>query len=912
MRNRVERLRRWLLGSAGFLVLVIAAFLGTARYLSHLHVKIPIKLGVDVKVDSTGVNLCDTVGPKTVYCVHAAKEIEHTNGKIALHDVSIALYGKNGDRNDRIYGEDFEYDQKAGVVRAIGVVHLDLQAAEAAGASAQPAGPAQAAASGAKVLHATTSGLVYLEKLGVAATSEDIEFQSGAMTGHATGADYSSDTGVLMLHSAVSMSGMAGKRAMQVTAATADLDNRNQEVFLTRARYVSQGQTVETQRATLHTRPDGTLARVEAEGDVTAEANGATEISQRADVQLNAKGQPQSALLTGGVRYASDQPLRQLRGEAQEAQIAFDAQDKPQPNDAVFSGAVHLTERTRATEGAREPWSTRDLTAAKVEARLASAGAGKAQLRDVEATGSTHLVVVNNGSLARTRGQGTTELSADDLKAHLIDAKDARQPLRLDTVAGRGHTLLRQVSADGIEQTSAGDSLDAKFRAWSSASTTSNTAKTRPAGAAVASPSRSGAGSLQGGEGLDELWSALQQGHVSIMRRAPAKSGVKTGNAQEDVEHASAERAAYDGDLDRVTLTGGVQVSDAASVLWAQQVALDRATGDAHAVGAVKVNYLVQNSAQTSGSHAAAPDEPTHILAERADLVHATSVAMFYGRPVRLWQGGSQVQAPVIELSRAQKRLTARGEASQGVSAAMQVHTVLMSAGSGNSSAARVGASRSGSGTQGCEHRPAAKAGAGKSAEGAAETDAQTASLVRIASGGLIYSGDLRQAEFTGGVRAETVDGTIRASEATVYLQPDVGAKQAARPGGASATSGAAGKNAAPAATNVEAGASGTPAVPSLVGELERVVAAGHVELDKPGLHATGTRLVYTASDRIALLTGDSNAPPRAVGAQGTTTGAALRFNSCDDSIEVLGTPGQPARTDARTGKDGGNEKGTR
>jgi len=869
MRNRVERLKIWLLGSAGFLVLVIIAFLGTARYLSHLHVKIPIKLGADVKVDSTGVNLCDTVGPKTVYCIHAARELEHTDNKIALHDVSIALYGKNGDRNDRIYGDEFEYDQNAGVVRAIGVVHLDLQAA-------QPAGPAQAAASGAKVLHATTSGLVYLEKLGVAATSEYIEFQSGAMSGHATGADYSSDTGVLMLHSAVSMSGMAGKRAVQVTAATADLDNRNQEAILTRAKYVSQGQTVETQRATLHTRPDGTLSRVEAEGDVTAEANGATMVAQRADVQLNAKGQPQSALLTGGVRYSNDQPLRQLRGEAQEAMIAFDAQARPQPEDALFSGAVHMTERSRATEAVREPWSTRDLTAAKVEARLSSSSAGKAQLRDVEATGSAHLTVANNDSLARTRGQGTTELSADDLKAHLMPASDARRPLRLDTVAGRGHTLLRQTRADGIEQTSAGDTLDAKFRAWSSAGAASSTAKTRPAGAAVAGPSRSGAGSLQGGEGLDELWSALQQGHVSMMRRVPAKSGVKTGNAQEDVQRASAERAAYDGDLDRITLTGGVQVSDAAGVLWAGQVALDRATGDAHAVGAVKLNYLGQNSDRTSGSHAASA-EPTHILAERADLVHATSVAIFYGRPVRLWQGGSQVQAPVIELSRAQKRLTARGEASTGGSAAAQVHTVLMSAGSGSSGAAKVGASRSGSGTQGCEDRSTAKAGAGKPAEGAAEAAAQTSSLVRIASGGLIYSRDLRQAEFTGGVRAQTVDGTIRASEATVYLQ------QAAE----------------------TAPSSAGEAVPSLAGDVERVVAAGHVELDKPGLRATGERLVYTANDRIALLTGDSNAPPRAVGAQGTTTGAALRFNSCDDSIEVLGTLGQPVRTDARAGNDG-------
>ena len=856
MRNRVERLRLWLLASAGFLLVVILAFVGSAHFLAHRRLALPARLGVNIVRETNGFNYYQAMQGKTVFAIHAANAVEHTDGKITLHDVSIMLYGEKQDRNDRISGDEFEYDQKAGVVRAAGVVHMDLQAAQPG------AGKAASGASAAKVMHVTTSGLVYLKDLGVAATNEYIEFQSGAMTGHATGASYSSDSSLLMLHSAVSMSGMAGKRAVTVTAATADLDNRNQEAFLSQARYVSQGQTVEAERATLHTRPDGTLARVEAQGNVTANANGATVVSQRADVVLNAKSQPESAVLTGGVQYTSNQPLQQRSGQADAAKIGFDA--KAQAKHAEFMGAVRMSERTRATEAAMEPWSTRELTAAKVEAELGSEG-GNTRLRDVEATGNPHLTAINNGTLASKRGMGRTELSADELKAHLVDAKDARQPTRLDTVAGRGHTLLRQVGPDGTEQTSAGDTLDAKFR---------------PEG-----PAHSGSGSAKSGEGLDDLLSAVQQGHVSIMRRAPAKRSalgggatVRQRNAQEDVEHVSAQRAAYDGDPDRVTLTGGVQMSDAESVLWAQQVVLDRATGDAHAAGAVKVNYVQQASAPGGG----AANEPAHLLAERADLVHASEVATFYGRPARLWQGGSQVQAPVIELARAQQRLTARGEASAG---GMQVHTVLMGAESGNSSVAKAGAPQTGTGTPGCANRSTAKTGAGNSGEGAAGADAPT-SVVRIASGGLVYSGMLRQAEFSGGVRAETVDGTIRANEATVHLQ------QAQAGGGAAA--GAA------------------DALPSFAGEVESVVAAGKVELDQPGTRATGERLVYTASEQTALLTGDGKTPPRAVGAQGTTTGTALRFNFCDDSIEVLGAPGQPARTDARPGDDGGNGKGTR
>ena len=52
----------------------------------------------------------------------------------------------------------------------------------------------------AHLIHVTTSGLVYLRKLGVAATDKEIEFAAGGVTGQAVGADYSADTGVVVLH----------------------------------------------------------------------------------------------------------------------------------------------------------------------------------------------------------------------------------------------------------------------------------------------------------------------------------------------------------------------------------------------------------------------------------------------------------------------------------------------------------------------------------------------------------------------------------------------------------------------------------------------------------------------------------------------------------------------------------------
>jgi lipopolysaccharide export system protein LptA len=240
---------------------------------------------------------------------------------------------------------------------------------------------------------------------------------------------------------------------------------------------------------------------------------------------------------------------------------------------------------------------------------------------------------------------------------------------------------------------------------------------------------------------------------------------------------------------------------------------------------------------------------------------------------VRLWQGGSQVQAPVIEIARVQQRLTAHGVASAG---AAQVHTILVNAKNSNSSEVKSGA----------ENKPGQKTTANH-----AGTAAQSPSVMSVASNGLVYSGTLRQAEFSGGVRAETVDGTVRANQATVYLQQ-----------GAGQTSSSAG-----------------PAAPSITGNVERMVATGQIEIEQPGRRATGERLQYTANDQLFVLTGDEHVKPKMVDAtRGTVTGAALLFHSDDDRVVVSNTEpdtsseaaARRVRTETHTGKDATMDSG--
>jgi lipopolysaccharide export system protein LptA len=694
---------------------------------------------------------------------------------------------------------------------------------------------------------------VFLRKLGVAATDKDIEFASGGMTGHAVGADYSADTGVVVLHAAVKVNGLQHDRPVVLTASHAVLDRPGQTMVLSQAKYVAignrggrdadsaEGQTAEAQHVVVHLRSDGSAERVEAEGDVTLTgAAGESVKAPRGEMMLNAQNQPQSAVMSSGVKYKAEEPLRQAQGEAAEGRAAFDK--KGHPEHVVMTGAVHLHERLRAFDASAEPWSERELNAGSVELALATDSAGRAQLRDAKAAGDARLQVIN----AAAKGASTSSAVAGDvLTAHFlrVGSRD-----HITEVHGDGHTTLRRVSATGVVNTGSGDLLVAHFRPV-----------TAGAGSGSVGSNQGRRGRKDGlGEGADEVSDAMEQGHVVMTQLPVRKPGEATAALEERV---TAERAVFDGELKRTILTGNVQVSNGTSVLWADRVAMEQQTGDAAADGSVKASYGQGGSAE----------EPVHVLAARAELKHDSQIATFHGvagTPARLWQGASQVDAPVLQFEQKQRRLLAHGE---GQGAPMAVHTVLVSGPSGSSPKAEV-----------AKTKPAL----GKLIVGG------KADVVQVASREMVYSDEARKAEFTGGVEVESRDGSMRGQQVVVYLQPAAAGK-ASSPNGGKAD----GVKTNPASA---AGGSGF-----MAGSVERMVASGHIDMEQPGRRANGEQLVYTASDGMFVLTGTPTVLPKVVDDQrGTVTGTSLRFHSGDDNVVVSnggenGT-GQRVRTETR------------
>ncbi len=649
----------------------------------------------------------------------------------------------------------------------------------------------------------------------------------------------------MKLHSAVKVNGLQHDRPVVLTASDAVLDRQGQTAVLSQARYVTvgdsakggTGETAQAQHVVVYLRKDGTAERLQAEGAVTlTNGEGGTVTAPRGEMMISAANHPESAVMAGGVTYAEDGPLRQAQGGSSETRLAFDKAGRGE--QVVMTGAGHLHERVRVLGD--EAWSERELSAAAAELALAADGAGKSELRDAKATGDARLTVVNPAK--KTGGATSSGLSGDVLTAHFVRVNGADH---IAEVHGDGHTVLRKVNEKGVVNTSSGDSLVAKFRP-------------------VTSGASHGPGQEKkdvGQQGADEIASAVEQGHV-VMTQMPVKKAGDAAAPQE--ERATAERAVYDGDLERTTLTDNVQVNDGANVLWADRVVTEQQTGDATADGSVKASYRQAGSS----------DEPVHVLAARAELKHDSQIANFYGvagKPARLWQAASQVEAPVLQFEEKVRRLLAHGE---GQGAPMTVHTVLVSAGA----SAKNDAGKSGNAE--------GKFAVAKGAAGGGKTN-----VIRVASRELVYSDESRKAEFTGGVLVESADGTMRGQQAVVYLQAAASGKTA------SASKVDSGKVVAGKAGSAQAGGG------FMGGSVERMVATGQIEMEQPGRRATGEQLVYTASDGMFVLTGTPAVLPKVVDQQqGTVTGTSLRFHEGDENVVVSngGESGQRVRTETR------------
>lgn len=419
----------WLLIGAGALLLLVAGYIGYARYRIHgLFKKLPQQLGMDIKQSTNGFTYSQSIKGRTLFTVHASKAIQRTDGKVTLQEVSILLH--DGSRIDRISSKEFVYDQANGVIQADGEVLLDLNS---------PNGHDDQGA-----VHVKTSGLVFLQKLGLAATEKPIDFAAKGITGHATGADYSTDSGLLVLHSAVQATTISNGKKADLFASWAQLDRKNQLAQLKQVRVTQDDSIAMASDTTLHLRRDGSVERIDTFGSLkVTSSDGRLLTAQRSESWLDARNQPLRARLLGQVHMEQTSDGRASRADASEAHLDFVPAGLLK--SANLTGAVHLTD----AEGKK---AQRDLRAAKLDLSFEAIDK-KPVLRTAVAQGDASVLSTADGA--------RSQFWADTLTAQFTGSKQ----LHASQVHGEGHARMDSLSAKGVRQTAQAARMDVALNA---------------------------------------------------------------------------------------------------------------------------------------------------------------------------------------------------------------------------------------------------------------------------------------------------------------------------------------------------------------------------------------------------------------------------------------------------------------
>jgi lipopolysaccharide export system protein LptA len=848
MRITIERLRLWIVVAGVVLVLAIVSFLAYARYrVRQLGHDLPAKLGLEIQQSTNDFTVSRSKAGHTLFVLHASKAVQFKGGgHLVLHGVSIQMYDKDGKESDRMSGSQFDYDQKTGVAQAQGSVDIEMTPPVTAGSgklSGTPGGTHQGP------IHVQTSGLTFNQKTQVASTDQVLTFQDGAASGSARGASYDGEQGMLALRNDVvfktQVNTDTGAEPVTIKAQGATFNQGLRQLVLLQSFLAYQHEDATADQATVFFRQDGSADHLVAEGHVHVVSDTGSDIKAgNAYAQLDNQSQLQQLKLTSGLLLIVHPNTAKTEDGLAQLQTLHADSDAGTLTFGPKNTLQHLQMVQAVSVVDQEvglPGDPHGSETRELRAAKVDVNFASGQASPRKSSGDNPRIVAKD-----VLATGEAKVTVHTIHAAAPQQSTTVQGDQLFGTLLNGHQLstLRGNGHTYLLLNSPGG-----VSQTGSADTLSATFAAPTATPTNAVPGKkANARNLPGAQTGSQILSAEQQGHVVLAELQPST----TPGAPPVKTTATADRVTYDGASGSIDLTGSPHIGQSGSDLTAGAVEFNRFTGDATATGDVKATYASSaslSSFKSASKTTAGQAEAVHVVAARATLDHAQDETTFYAAPhaeVRLWQGPDSITAPTIVLARKRQLLTASGPA-RSVTATF--------AENGKTSHARQAPYKTG--------------------------NVPTA-IMRIVSGSMVYSGGEHKATFTNGVEAQGSTGILRSDELEVDLSSNPAPSS-------------------PAATKAD-NTSGN-AVPALGGQLEKVIATGHVNMQQGERHGTGENLVYTADDQHFVLTGSAASPPRVTDpVHGTVTGGSLIFNNRDDSVIV--SRGQSATvTDTRTTK---------
>src|SRR5579884_540670 len=630
----IARLRTWFAWTAIAIIVVVTGAYTIARWQLRKGVQIPGKLGINIQQSSDAFTLSKSAAGRTLFTIRANKAVQYkAGGKAELHNVTITVYGKESNRFDQIYGDVFEYDPNSGDVFGRGEVNIDLQ-----GNDDGPLKPDQTPPRETKnPVHVTTSGVRFNQKTGEAVTDARVDFHLAQATGSAVGARYDSKAGSLILYSQVDIT-TTGPNPINVKAARGTLTKQPRQVLLEQPHLTQPDQTMDADQGIIFLRPDDTVERLVAVGNVRMDRQGDSELKVRAprgELELAGhKNEAQSGVLSGGVEMetSGDEPMH---GSADHIVFTFGPHNQP----------MHA----RAIENVRLVQHQNHGSTMLSDSHKKAAGPDSSKPQDIELDAAVLDMDLKDGKLldrAHTEGPAQIVITSQPSAS----PAPAQSSLTLVPTAAAATT---QPKPSGPEKTVVtAKRFDFAFDDHNHLKTLHGAPNAKIVSTTPGRPDR------------------VSTSRVLDVAFKP-EGGIGEIIQRENVRYNEGQRAAW-GDVGRYTPDDGMlvlngdppRIVDQGTTTTADVIRLNRATGEASAAGNVKSTYS-DLKPQPNGAMLASGD-PVHVTSKNMTAGRASGQALYTGG-ARLWQNANVVEAPSINFDRNSRSMTADGTPAQRV-----------------------------------------------------------------------------------------------------------------------------------------------------------------------------------------------------------------------------------------------------
>jgi lipopolysaccharide export system protein LptA len=605
--SEAQRYARWSLAAAGVLAAAVAGVYARNSWLARqAEKKAPPAVPPTVEQQSNEFSYSKVEGQRTIYTVRASRTTQFKEGsRNLLEDVAIVVYGKKGDRNDKMITRACDFISNTGKISCAGEVQINLQAA----------GTAQAASGAIQV---TTSAVTFDRDSGEARTDKPVKFRWPSGEGHAVGVSYDSNAGTLRaLHNV----------ELDLSPSSAERSGSTEPPEIA----ASPGQkTVHVAGSAMSFQRERRIVQVE--GDVHAQQATLELTADELLLELDAQFQARRFVASGHPQLHDVSPQGPLALSADEINSAV----RPDGSIAniVAEGNVHGTRNT--------PVGGDGIEAGRIQVELATTDNVP---RLLTATGGVTLT-----STSASFNGGTRHMQSDAMEIHfsnmsrpgqtLIETVNTLAPARVDwdnVALVNGKTVPQATRMAGKQMNLKFDGQNQLQQLLSSG----DVEVTRKLGDAPEQITASR--ELTAKFDSTGQWTAIDQTGAVHFHDAQ-----RTGQG---------ERAHTDRASNVVTLDGSVILADETTRTTAQSASFAQSANTLRADGHVLTTDL--NAAARNVSDFA--QEPAHISAEHLVADTGRGHAVYSGKG-RMWQGQSVIEGDTIELDSPTHTLVAKGQ----------------------------------------------------------------------------------------------------------------------------------------------------------------------------------------------------------------------------------------------------------